>query len=675
MSKKNTIVEITFTNGVKKEVVLPPKASTIPSKKIRMIEQEKNYGIRKVVIPEGITKITSRSFKDILSLEEVVLPDSLTVVGNSAFQNCISLKIIKIPNSVTAIGNSAFQNCAELTDIDIPDSVTVIGHSAFQNCIGLISVTIGSNVTEIGDYAFSGCSGLTVIDIPHSVNEIGSYAFNDCTGLVSITIPNSVLRIGNGAFEGCTGLTGTENSSNRTNGNVVIISRKIQIVPIGDTKNCAPIHEYISEAMDAQYRAKNLLMGHIGSMYYKNEQKMTKDLKSGVLYSGNPVLSSISFPIGLDLNSSIRNQIRQEIDSALKNGVAKGERSLSSYKRNNPVPTNGRNVHFNFEFDEKDIENYKDDPTNPLNEKNLLMHMRVTINWVNNKGFIVNPGSSMDIRRILFRLYTGEYKHGQAKLQILKDTNDKKNLEKIMMILSLVVPNTSIELDENTVVGVDIGAKNPAVCALNTDENKRLYCGDNFAMLKAHTEFQDRKKEIAHTSLFNCSQHGYRKRNKRLNQAKKHEQNKTKNISHEIAKQVVEFAIENNAKYINVENLEGLFETPGNSADRKVWSYYQIQTLIMQKAARYGIEMRKVESRNTSRICSFCGSDAEDQLRDRDTFICKNPDCVSHKLHHGFVESDFNAARNIAKSTEWSKGKAKKSSKEKDKNKDESKKQ
>ena len=339
MSKKNTIVEITFTNGVKKEVVLPPKASTIPSKKIRMIEQEKNYGIRKVVIPEGITKITSRSFKDILSLEEVVLPDSLTVVGNSAFQNCINLKIIKIPNSVTAIGNSAFQNCAELTDIDIPDSVTVIGHSAFQNCIGLISVTIGSNVTEIGDYAFSGCSGLTGIDIPHSVNEIGSYAFSDCTGLVSITIPNSVLRIGNGAFEGCTGLTGTENSSNRTNGNVVIISRKIQIVPIGDTKNCAPIHEYISEAMDAQYRAKNLLMGHIGSMYYKNEQKMTKDLKSGVLYSGNPVLSSISFPIGLDLNSSIRNQIRQEIDSALKNGVAKGERSLSSYKRNNPVIT------------------------------------------------------------------------------------------------------------------------------------------------------------------------------------------------------------------------------------------------------------------------------------------------------------------------------------------------
>lgn len=38
-------------------------------------------------------------------------------------------------------------------------------------------------------------------------------------------------------------------------------------------------------------------------------------------------------------------------------------------------------------------------------------------------------------------------------------------------------------------------------------------------------------------------------------------------------------------------------------------------------------------------------------------FVCKNPNRESHKKDNNFISSDFNAARNIAKSTEWSTGK------------------
>ena len=84
----------------------------------------------------------------------------------------------------------------------------------------------------------------------------------------------------------------------------------------------------------------------------------------------------------------------------------------------------------------------------------------------------------------------------------------------------------------------------------------------------------------------------------------------------------------------------------------------------------YGIEVRMVDSQYTSQICSFCGSDQEGQLIDRDTFICKNPECESHGIEGAYIESDFNAARNIAKSTNWAKTKKKKT-KEKKKEKSE----
>ena len=64
--------------------------------------------VRKLVIHEGCTAITSFCFSDLQCLEEVSLPASLTAIEESAFLNCVSISEITIPKSVKSVGKYAF---------------------------------------------------------------------------------------------------------------------------------------------------------------------------------------------------------------------------------------------------------------------------------------------------------------------------------------------------------------------------------------------------------------------------------------------------------------------------------------------------------------------------------------------------------------------------------------
>ena len=70
-----------------------------------------------------------------------------------------------IENGVTKISNSAFSGCANLTEATIPDSVTYIDNSAFSST-GLTSIEIPSPFAYISNTAFSGCNALQSIKIP-----------------------------------------------------------------------------------------------------------------------------------------------------------------------------------------------------------------------------------------------------------------------------------------------------------------------------------------------------------------------------------------------------------------------------------------------------------------------------------------------------------------------------
>ena len=184
------------------DLVIPDGVTSIGSRAFRDCTS-----LTSVTIPNSVTRIENYAFRDCTGLTSVTIGNSVTSIGDCAFQTCSSLTSITIPNSVTSIGEWAFGGCSSLTSVTIPNSVTSIRERAFSGCSSLTSVTIPNSVTGIGESAFSGCSSLTSITIPNSVTSIGYKAFSECSKLTSVTIPNSVTTIGGGAFSYCTGLT------------------------------------------------------------------------------------------------------------------------------------------------------------------------------------------------------------------------------------------------------------------------------------------------------------------------------------------------------------------------------------------------------------------------------------------------------------------------------------
>ncbi len=162
------------------------------------------FGLRTVVLPEGLTSIGEGAFYRCTHLTELNIPETVTSIGKEAFSNCVSLKKINIPEGVTAIGDNTFYNCKALESITLPEGVTGIGESAFNNCASLTELNIPGNVTSIGASAFEGCKALTgTVVIPESVTEVGENAFSGCSALTGAILPDGLTSIENGLFNGC----------------------------------------------------------------------------------------------------------------------------------------------------------------------------------------------------------------------------------------------------------------------------------------------------------------------------------------------------------------------------------------------------------------------------------------------------------------------------------------
>ena len=71
---------------------------------------------RKVVIPEGVTRIEDGAFKGNKDIVSVHLPLTLTCIGEEAFSGCISLNEINlVPQApIESIGKAAFKGCTAL---------------------------------------------------------------------------------------------------------------------------------------------------------------------------------------------------------------------------------------------------------------------------------------------------------------------------------------------------------------------------------------------------------------------------------------------------------------------------------------------------------------------------------------------------------------------------------
>ena len=166
-----------------------------------------SYGtVEQIRFTDDVTEIPYETFAGCVSLVAVQLPNTITNIADRAFRDCASISNIVIPDGVQSIGN-IFEGCNDLEHVNLPAGLIHISDNAFKGCRRLVNISIPNYVTDIGVSAFSGCKRLTDVTIPNSITNIGGSAFYGCSGLTSMKIPDSVTQIGKGAFDGCSSLT------------------------------------------------------------------------------------------------------------------------------------------------------------------------------------------------------------------------------------------------------------------------------------------------------------------------------------------------------------------------------------------------------------------------------------------------------------------------------------
>ena len=108
----------------------------------------------------------------------------VTALRNDAFNGLNSLEEIILPDGITEIGERAFKDCTKLKDTGLTDSVAVIGREAYMGCDGITEITVGENVYSIGDRAFSEMENLKTINYLSGATQ---------SGLTPLSVGNGVF--------------------------------------------------------------------------------------------------------------------------------------------------------------------------------------------------------------------------------------------------------------------------------------------------------------------------------------------------------------------------------------------------------------------------------------------------------------------------------------------------
>jgi IS605 OrfB family transposase len=324
-----------------------------------------------------------------------------------------------------------------------------------------------------------------------------------------------------------------------------------------------------------------------------------------------------------NLPSSITNTLKTSVYKKYKSDFREikiGKKSITSFKANMPLPVTQLSINL-----EKTNDKYY-------------------FNWHVKKGEIIKFG-------ILFGKDPANIKHTVDKIIENESINDISQIKTCAstiqlkdndLFFNLVISEKIKErnLDSNIVVGVDLGIVNPAVCALQNSENP-IFIGNKDDYFKTSIQLYNRRKSLQKSIARAGGGHGRKKKLKNLNRLRNNISNFHTSYNHFISKQIINYAIKNNAGIIKIENLSNISKNKPMLLMH--WPYYQLQSMITYKAEKEGIKVVTIKASYTSQTCSKCGYMDKDNRLSQDKFICKH--CNNE------INADLNAAINIANST------------------------
>lgn len=141
--------------------------------------------IKKAVIVNGVTSISSASFWSCKNLTEVIIPESVTEIGVHSFGRCSSLTSIDLPKSLEKIGDDAFANCESLQSISFHVALKNFNWFNFRGCTALSDIYYQGSFIDYQSINFTGAEYIDEYDINaikvHYIITDSSKKFKDVT--------------------------------------------------------------------------------------------------------------------------------------------------------------------------------------------------------------------------------------------------------------------------------------------------------------------------------------------------------------------------------------------------------------------------------------------------------------------------------------------------------------
>ena len=178
--ENNTAVISGYT-GNDKDIVFPDTVDGYPVVGIGKVDFRSRFKSKKITVKTGLNTlfISGSSFDYCYGIKKVVLNEGLTVIFRSAFGFAESLTEINFPSTLEEIGDSAFYDCKKLMTLDLSKTkLRKISAGCFAECADAEKVMLPETVCRIEKEAFYRDKQLTDINIPRALTEMDKTALS-----------------------------------------------------------------------------------------------------------------------------------------------------------------------------------------------------------------------------------------------------------------------------------------------------------------------------------------------------------------------------------------------------------------------------------------------------------------------------------------------------------------
>lgn len=422
-----------------------------------------------------------------------------------------------------------------------------------------------------------------------------------------------------------------------------ITTKKIQLYPIGDKEEVNRVFEYLRNGIYNQHHILNTYMSQVGTLYYAcNKDYKSAEFKeqyNAIFRNTNTAIHDMEQAKGLGMAGNCGMRVKQDFSTALKNGLAKGERQLPFYKRDFPLLCPSRFLNF---YNTK--EEYKDEDGN-IQERAIF-----AIKFVNGIHFKVILGSRGKRDWFLTSLLDSIISEPD-NYHVCGSTIQITSKGKIILNLTVKI-NKEVEKYEpvkQRVMGLSMGYDKCLVAAFSDDED--IYTiGDSYldGIVEKRIAIQEYDRKLQVALRDSKGGHGRKRKLRSFDQQGSYEKNFIRHYNHHLSKAVVELAKRHKAECIVIENVsrEDLEEHP---ILLRNWSFYQLNTFITYKATREGIIVEISKSKDKARkFCCKCGCELKgDNIIPKDIEWCHELSFICPKCNEK-IEYSYNKAKNLS---------------------------